>query len=357
MKNKEDILQILSYLQTVEEKALDFDEEAIIAAYQNHQTKRSIVIKIVSTLGGLLSSIAFSIFIVLTGLNNSGISTVLGVLCIATALWVTISYDKAIIDTLSLAFFVTGFVLLDVGLIDLHEDRNIISIIFIIIACGTLGMVRNYLLCFMSVLIINGNILFLISNNHADNLIHIHVAALVLLMVFLFLKEATFLRAGTAFSKLYNPVRTGLIFFLLCVLFLLGNKTSFVRQSADYFWLSSLAIIPAIVYLISTLFPLLNISKRHHQIIVLSVSSVVLLPTALAPTISAALLLILLSFKVNYKTGLVLGIIAFVYFVWLYYYDLHFTLLTKSILLFSSGLLFIILYLLTYKRLASDEKI
>jgi len=88
-----------------------------------------------------------------------------------------------------------------------------------------------------------------------------------------------------------------------------------------------------------------------------ALSILLLLPTVLSPAISGAILIILLSFLVNYKTSLVIGIAAFIYFVSQYYYDLHFTLLTKSILLFSSGILFLGLYLLTHKKLTSNEKI
>ena len=60
---------------------------------------------------------------------------------------------------------------------------------------------------------------------------------------------------------------------------------------------------------------------------------------------------------VNYKTGLVIGIISFIYFISQYYYDLNFTLLTKSIILFSSGIVFILFYLFTNKKLNTNEKI
>ena len=46
-----------------------------------------------------------------------------------------------------------------------------------------------------------------------------------------------------------------------------------------------------------------------------------------------------------------------IYFISQYYYDLNFTLLTKSILLFSSGVLFLLLYLFTHKNLTQNEKI
>jgi uncharacterized membrane protein len=109
--------------------------------------------------------------------------------------------------------------------------------------------------------------------------------------------------------------------------------------------------------LVSTLFDVLNITKTQHKTVIYIFTVLSLLPTALAPAILGAILIMLLSFSVNYKTGLVVGVIAFIYFVSQYYYDLNFTLLTKSILLFSSGVFFVALYLFTHKKLTTNEKI
>jgi len=82
-----------------------------------------------------------------------------------------------------------------------------------------------------------------------------------------------------------------------------------------------------------------------------------LVSTIFSPSISGAMIIVLLSFLVNYKTGLAIGIISLIYFISQYYYDLNFTLLTKSIILFSSGIVFLLFYLFTTKKLNSNEKI
>src|SRR5690606_13137026 len=82
-----------------------------------------------------------------------------------------------------------------------------------------------------------------------------------------------------------------------------------------------------------------------------------LLPTLYAPSISGALLIVLLSFLVNYRTGFAIGIIALIYFVVQYYYDLNLSLLTKSIILFSSGTVFLVFYFFFTKMTKDNEKI
>lgn len=357
MRTKENIKELMDYFQSTEENLVKFDEEAIISAYQKNNDTQSLSIKILSVFGGLLASLAFLGFLSIAGLFNSDMGLlVFGVIFIAGSIWINKKYDRIIIDTLSVSSFIIGFVLFGFGLSQFQINEDIICIVFIIMAFSSLSMVQNYILSFVSILIINGSILTLIIANTAYNLIHFHVSVLALTIVFFFLKEAKLISISRTFSKLYNPVRIGLIFSLLSGLFCLG-KRGILPVSADYIWISSIIIILSIIYLISTLFNLLQISESRHKICIYSFTLLALVPTALSPAISGAILIILLSFMVNYKTGLTIGIISFIYFISQYYYDLNFTLLTKSILLFLSGILFIGLYLFIHKKRTSNEKV
>jgi len=357
MKNKYNIQELLDYLQNSEDKDLNFDEEAIFANYQKDDGNQSLAIKILSVFGGILASFAFLGFLFIAGLYNSDIGLVaFGGIFIAVSIWVNKEYDKIIVETVSVSFFIIGFILLGFGCDQLKMNENFISIIFIIVAVGSLSIVQNYILSFVSILIINGSILTLIISNKGYDLTHLYVSSIALTMNYVFLKEAKIITTNNTLSKLYNPVKTGLIFSFLSGLVILGKK-GILPVSLDYIWLSSIIIIYLIVYLISNLFNILSISETRHKIGIYIFTILTLLPTALSPAISGAILLILLSFLVNYKTGLVLGIASFIYFISQYYYDLNFTLLTKSILLFSTGVLFIALYLFTNKKLTANEKV
>ncbi len=351
MKSKDDINTVLDYFQNAEDKPLEFDKEAIIAAYQKDDRNQSLPIKILSVFGGILASLAFLGFLAISGLYSSDVALlVFGGIFIAGSIWVNKEYDKIIIDTLSVSSFIIGFILLGLGLGELRVDINVICIIFIAIALGSLSIAQNYILSFISVLIINGSILTLIIANKGYDVIHIYVSVLAFAMIYVFLEEAKIITTNKALAKLYNPVKTGLVFSFVTGLVFLGKK-GVLPISPDYIWVSSIVIISVIVYLISKLFNVFNITETRHKISIYIFTVFVLLPTGLSPAIPGAMLIILLSFLVNYKTGLVLGITSFIYFVSQYYYDLNFTLLTKSILLFSTGVLFIALYLFTYKKL------
>ena len=357
MRNKENIKEVLIYLQTTEDKVLDFDEGVIYEAYQKDNDNQSLAIKILTVFGGILASIMFLGFLYLSGLQNSekGLLAV-GAICIAGAVWVTKVYDKIIIDTVSISSFIIGFILLGIGFNLQGIKENTIFIIFIIIAICSLCIVQNYILSFISILIIHGSILKLIMSNNNHDLIYIYVSALALMVTYFFLKEAGMITGGKRLSRLYNPIRIGLILSFLSGLIFFGKK-GILALSPNYTWLCSLTLIATIIYCVYILLDLLNVIKTQYKVSIYLASILLLLPTVFSPSISGAILIILLSFLVNYKTGFVFGIIAFIYFISQYYYDLEFTLLTKSILLFSSGVIFLTLYLFTHKKLTSDEKV
>jgi len=358
MKNKEEIKEILDYLQTTEEKTLNFDSEAIAAAYQKNDGAQSLAIKILSVFGGILASFAFVGFIFLARLEDSEIGMlVMGCVFLVSAVFINKKSNKIIFDTVSVSFFIIGFILIGFSLYEFRIDSNIICILFAVIACVSMIVAQNYILSFVSILIINGSILTLILSNKNYDLIHIYVSVFALILTYFYLKEAKIITSNKILSKLYSPIKTGLAFSFIMGFSFLGIKNGVFPMSPDYIWLSSAIIILTIIYLLYTLFEVLKITKMQHKIAIYIFAALTLLPTIFSPAISGAILLILLCFLVNYKTGFILGIISFIYFISQYYYDLNFTLLTKSILLFSSGVLFIILYLFTHKKITANEKI
>ena len=357
MKYRNDILKLIEYFQKLEEKPLEFDEEAIVSAYKKDDGNQTLAIKILSIFGGILASLAFLGFLFIAGFYDSGIGlSAFGIIFITASVWLSNLYNKIIIDPLSVSSFFIGFLFVGVGSVQLDFNEDLISILFLLIALGVLAMSRNYILCFVSVLIVNGSILALIISNDGYDFIHIYVSALALILTYLLLKEAKIITSVKRLSHLYNPVRIGLTFSFLAGLALLGIK-GMLPLSREFIWLSSFVIISVIAYLISLLFKVLDITEKRTKITIYGITLLTILPTALSPAISGAILLIVLGFLVNYKTGLILGIVSFIYFISQYYYDLNFTLLTKSILLFLSGILFVLLYLLTHKKLSSNEKV
>jgi len=318
--------------------------------------KSSLAIKILSIVGGFLATMAFLGFLFILGLYESEIGmAIFGVIFISVAIILNKKIDKLIVDTLSISSFFIGLFLLAFGLDGFNMDENMISLAFIVIAMVSTLIDPNYILSFSSVLIINGNIMFLIVHNHYYNLIHIYIAAIALALSYFFINEAKIITSGKLVSKLYNPVRIGLVISFIAGLIFVGKRDLF--NDGFYIWASSIVTIPVTIYIVSLALNVMQVNDMKVKILIFVCSFLVLLPTAFSPAISGALLIILLSFLVNFRIGLAIGIIAFIYFISQYYYDLNFTLLTKSIVLFSSGIIFLLLFLFTHKILGTNEKV
>ena len=349
---------LLDSIRLSEGAEFECNEKAILNEYQNQkENKSSLAIKVLSIFGGFLATLAFLGFLGIAGLYDSELGLLIfGIGFIISAIWLNKEYDKLIIDTFSISIYVSGFALFAFGLSEMKVDEDITAMLIGIIALSSLFITQNYILSFISVLAISGSFLTLIISNELYGLIHLYIAVCTLLLTYLFLNEAKIISLNRKLSKLYNPIRIGLVISLLFGLVTIG-KRHLIPISQNYIWLSSIVMIFVIIYLVYIISKINEIESLKSKILIYSLSSLILISTIFSPAISGAIIIVLLSFLVNYKTGLVIGIISFIYFISQYYYDLNFTLLTKSIILFSSGIVFLLFYLFTTKTLNTNEKI
>ncbi|NQX82296.1 MAG: DUF4401 domain-containing protein [Flavobacteriaceae bacterium] len=334
------------------------DEKAIFEEYNTQgENKSSLAIKILSIFGGFLATLTFIVFLAIAGLysSESGL-LIFGASFIISAIWLNKVYNKLIIDTFSVSIYVIGFALLAFGLSEMSVDENIIAILISLIALCSLIITQNFILSFISVLAISGSFLFLIISNNSYDLIHLYVTINTLVLTYLFLNEAKIISSNKILPQLYNPIRIGLVISLLFGLISVG-KRHLIPISPNDLWLSSIVMILVIMYLVYTILKINEINTTKSKVMIYTLSSLILVSTIFSPSISGSIVIILLSFLVNYKTGLAIGIISIIYFISQYYYDLNFTLLTKSIILFVSGIIFLLFYLFTTKNLSTNDKI
>lgn len=358
MNKEATIKALLENIRLSQDDAFEYDETAILGAYEKSKNDQSsISIKILSIFGGFLATITFVAFLGLVGFYESEFAVlILGLIFIVASIWLNKKYDKLIIDTFSISIYIIGFLSLAFGLTEMHVDQNIIAILIIIIASISLVVTQNYLLSFISVLMISTSLLTLILSNNYYDLIHLYVGIMVISMTYWFLNEAKIITSHHKLSLLYDPVRIGLIISLLFGLVIVDNG-DMVPIAQNFVWISSLIIIPTGIYLVHIIAKINNIESQKSKTLIYALSLLIFLSTAFSPSISGTILILLLSFLVNYKTGLILGIIALIYFICQYYYNLSFTLLTKSIILFLSGVIFLLFYLFTPQKTVKNEAI
>lgn len=358
MEKSSNLKALLDQIRLSEVDKFQCDENAITKE-QNAQEENnsSLAIKVLSIFGGIIATMAFIGFLLIAGLYDSEAGLLIfGIGFIASAIIINRVADKLIIDTFSISMYATGLILLSIGLKAMGIDENLIVIFISIIALTALIITQNFMLSFISILAINGCFLFLIIANDYYDLVHLYITINTLCLTYLFLNEAKVISSNKRLSKLYNPMRIGFIFSLLFGLIAIG-KRNLIPLTENYIWLSSIVMVIAILYLISTIIKINKVNAVQTKTIIYTLSVIILASTIMSPSISGAIVIILLSFLVNYKTDFAIGIIALIYFISQYYYDLSFTLLTKSIILFVSGIMFLLLYLLTTKKLSTNEKI
>lgn len=335
------------------------NEKAILDEYQIQEVyKSSLAIKILSLLGGFLAILSFTGFLLITGLYNSQEGFVIfGIGFIVLAIWLNKKSEKLIIDTLSISTYIVGFALLGLGLFQISIGPNSIAILIALIALVSLIITQNFIFSFISVLAISGSFIILLISNYSSILIHIHITFSTLLLTYVFLNEAKIISLNSKLSKLYKPIRIGLVISLLVGLFTIANNHLAIMMSQKYSWLSSIIMILVTIYLVYYIIKINEINSIINKLIICTLSTLILITTIGSPSILGAIIIILFSFLVNYKTGLAIGIISIIYFISQYYYDLSLTLLNKSIILFVSGIIFLLFYLFMTKKLSNDEKI
>lgn len=345
--------QIIATLGISEETSFTYDEKAILKEYTSQEaTRSSLLIKILSIIGGFIGCFTFFGFLMIAGLYDSGVGMLIfGLSLLIISIWMNKTNHQLIIDTLSICTYVVGYILVFMGLAELDINANIVILIGIIIAITSLILLQTYLLSFLAVLVISGCLFAFIETNNLDFLIHAYNALLVISLTYFILFEAQIISNSKKLSLLYNPIRIGLVFSFIAGLIAVGKK-ELLDINADYIWLSSIASIIALCYITKRILGILKITDTSKQALFYILTLLVLGSIILAPAILGSLLILLLCFLVNYKTGFVIGILALIYFICQYYYDLNFTLLTKSIILFVSGVLFLFFYFLSHKKVS-----
>ncbi len=303
--------------------------------------RSSIAIKILTIVGGFLAAQAFMGFLIISGLYENELAMILtGILLIVGSLAAPRYFQLLIADTLGICAFLIGCGALAIGLgLKMFEVEEV-ALVLAGIGVIALRVNSNYVLAFVSVLLVTGSIQFAIfdfGGIFGDYLLFTSVATM---MTFFVMKEASILPRRNNISKSFDAIRAGLIVAFVFQLYMtrfsldLGRTESFV-------WIPSLVNMALLLFVIHQI---LNERQIIHQKAAILIGSVILLaPTIFAPAISGSLLILILCFHKVYKTGMAIGVVCLILAITRYYYELSLTLLEKSILMMASGILFLLM--------------
>lgn len=363
MNKKTAVSELIHQFKETEGESLVLNEQAVVAeTAEAAENKTTVSITILSILGGFFATLAFIGFLLLTGVYDSEAALLIfGLGLIGASVALNKAYNKVIVDTVSVSAFMAGFCMFGIALMQMKTDEKHVCLIFLFAAIVILVVNRSFLLSFLSFGIIFGSLICLIYLSSVLYVVmYIYLSLLAVVLTVMSVKESFIITRVRKFSRLYQPLHLALVCALIAS-FQSGITQDYYYYSEDYVnysWVLSCTSILAIVYTLTKILPLYAIKDNNLQKgFVYAGAVVLLLPTLYAPAISCGLLILVLSYLVNNKVTLAMGIVSFIYSIILFYYNLGYTLLNKSIILFVTGVLFLGAYVLFVNQIKSDEKI
>lgn len=312
--------------------------------------------KVLSIIGGLLSTLALLAFMFIAHVFDSGkVMFIFGIACIVVSYFIHYKKENLIFETVSVTLFMAGYILFSVGLIDMRIDESLLCCLLIMMSLISIITIKNQLLIILSVLLFNAAFFALYNIHDIPQMLYVHLSIITFIVYILYFYESSFISQFKLLQGIYHPIRVGFsIVFLFA--FIGFQFFHYLVFSQVYIYILSLTILFCNMWLLYIILQKMNISHQWHRYAVLVVIFLLLAPTYMYHGIAASLLLMLLCYYAQYSIGVVISAIMFVYYISRFYYDLHYSLLLKSIILMISGLLFLTFYFITRKYFAFNEK-
>ena len=344
----------LELLKSGTNRPLQVDEPALLAAFQHDQEHEgSLGMKVLSILGAFLATIFFLGFIFMADIYDSSAGLVIIGLILLGASFVLSrpKFAGMISGAFSVSFATCGYIMLLIGLAEPLYSEQGIGMAGAVIAGIILVAYENRIITFLATVTAAGCLLFLATDDWGATGAHGYVGITALLLTIWFLFEGTLLKVAPLLNRRYNGIKTGLIFALLMGAYYLSDFRWWMELEREPNWYVSLFLIP-LTGLVAWQVLQQFVVEPKHKLAYLAGVLTLLLPTVFAPAICAALLVLILSWRSGYRTGAAIAVIALIYFVSRYYYDLNLTLLTKSIILSVSGVLFLMAYRVLHHKIS-----
>jgi hypothetical protein len=355
MANSEQTLDVL--LQEIEQEQdanFVYDRSSIERDIELHaQNRASLAIKVLTILGGLLGTSTFLGFFVAAGLYDSPVSMlVVGVMLLIGAEWLIKVKKDATIDSIGVALTIAGYFMLGIGVQQVTHSNTAVASVLGLVAVLLLIFSESKICVFISVLVLAGSLLSLLFILKVAYLVHGLTAALGALLTYISLNEAKLIATYHRLNLMYSPIRIGVVFSLALTLGLTVHQ-KFLSANIGHLWISSMVLIIFVLILLTNVLKHTTIIRSKTKAICYACGAVLLVPFILTPSVPGALLILLSSFYMGNKFGFWVGLLALVYFIVLYYYDLNMTLLAKSGIMIASGLLFLGVFVLLNRYLKS----
>ena len=332
------------------------DTEAIVKEYALQQKNNSsIAIKILSVVGGVFSSLLFVLFVGISMLwTRATFMEIFGVILIIIAVFLNKKVTNLLLDTFSISLYIVGVSFVVFGLNYLKNPLDTSIYFVLLVGVIILFINQSYILSFIASMMILGSILLFLFHHHIEDAISVYLAINGFLLVF-WLLYPYLLFSSKKMNALYEPIKMALVFSFLFILGLIAYG-DIINMNAINWSILALSISIQFLFVVYKIKKSIALTDKKGIFILSFLSVLIAGLSYFSPAIIGALTVILLGFYTSSKSIFVLGILAFIYFIGQFYYNLNDTLLFKSVLLIALGIVFLALHFFVLK-FKSLEKI
>lgn len=311
------------------------------------------LIKLVTLLGGFLgASFVLGLIMSIVGFASATFTFITACIMLGTVLWASRRKDLLILDGIFVTLYLPSFFVLDRAFTIWQLKAHLVmEWVILFISLLTIITTRSFILNFLAVLVGNGCLLFMIENHKLQYLFHLLFLLQWGALLLSLLLEPQWMLSKKFWQYRFKAFRYALFSSITISTFLLTPLADHIVAIP----LRSMSAIVPIGLIGFAIFRGFDKLKFSYGIWWALLVVGVLAFTLQAPYLVCCLLLLLLSFGFSERIFLIISIMAFIYSIGQFYYDIEYTLLIKSLCLMGSGMVLGAIYFFSSSKLISDD--
>jgi hypothetical protein len=350
MSQSEEIQKSLALVRSEASEEFRCDESALLTSVITKNQKSTTAVIAITAVGGILGALAFLGFLfTIKFYDYPSAVLICGVTLFVISVFHSYFFPDKFSEIISLSLFIIGFFLIGVSCADepFNFSVNTILLLLSALAIITILWAQGRVLIFMACCTLIASVIGILYENQMPNLIHLVTASCLLLSGTLFIFEAKVMALRNRLSEVANPIRLATALASLGVLEFI-DRFHWLGLDEKFLWISSL--VP-LFWSYVIIFPIL----RKAPLLKCLVAIALVIPAFISPTMASSLAIILIGFGFRSILLGILGSWVLLNSIVLFYYNLDMNLLNKSILLLTTGALFLITYFFINKSSHVNE--
>ena len=333
----ESVFNALSQKQLWDRKANSGLQDALVENPTEEDTPW--YLKTVLGISAWLSALLFIfVLIQLDLLTEETHYLIAGILLICISLVLRLNVKSDFLIQLAFALSLAGQGSFTGGLYEASGNPQITWLVVAIMEVVLIIVYPDFIHRFMATVFASSSLVLLIYELEWPLLIHVLAIVLTIMVIYLWLYESKFVARNQ--DGLFRPIGYGVAFSVLGlgVLSAISNLEVF-----SSWWIYSMILMGGVLFTAYHILDTLDISVFKGFGLGLLIGIIALLtPLLQAPGIAASVLVLCLGYYRGNRILVGLCIISLTLFLSRFYYSLDFTLLTKSYMLMTSGIVFLV---------------